>query len=166
MDTIQLNHQNINSIASRIECPNYDRNTIKAGIVHIGVGGFHRSHQAYYIHQLLGNTQNSDWGICGIGLREGDKNIANVLKEQDGLYTLITQHPDGNEACEVIGSIIDFIFAYETPNLALDKMAHPDTKIVSLTITEGGYNFNPINGEFDFNNPEIQQELKLSLIHI
>ena len=107
MSTIQLKQQNINSIASQLPCPTYERDLVKSGIVHIGVGGFHRSHQAYYIHQLLGDAQNSEWGICGIGLREGDRNIATVLEQQDCLYTLITQHPEGNETCEVIGSIVD-----------------------------------------------------------
>jgi mannitol 2-dehydrogenase len=160
MSLIQLNQENIISLASQLVCPTYERDAIKTGIVHIGVGGFHRSHQAYYIHQLLENPQNSDWGICGIGLREGDRNMATVLKKQDCLYTLITQHPDGKESCEVIGSIVDYIFAIETPDLAIDKMAHPDTKIVSLTITEGGYNFNPNTGDFDFENPDIQHDLQ------
>ena len=160
MSTIQLKQQNINSIASQLPCPTYERDLVKSGIVHIGVGGFHRSHQAYYIHQLLGDAQNSEWGICGIGLREGDRNIATVLEQQDCLYTLITQHPEGNETCEVIGSIVDYIFAFETPDLAIDRMAHADTKIVSLTITEGGYNFNPNTGAFDFDNPDIQHDLQ------
>ena len=160
MSSIKLNTQNIPSISSRLACPKYDRNAVKSGIVHIGVGGFHRSHQAYYIHQLLEDTQNSNWGICGIGLREGDKNMANVLKKQDCLYTLITQHPDGKDTCEVIGSIVDYIFAIETPELAIDRMAHQNTKIVSLTITEGGYNFNPTTGDFNFDNPDIQYELQ------
>ena len=160
MNIIQLNQQNINSIASRLACPTYERSAIKTGIVHIGIGGFHRSHQAYYLHQLLSDHQNSDWGICGIGLREGDRNMANVLKKQDCLYTLITQHPDGKDSCEIIGSIVDYIFAIENPDLAIDKMAHRDTKIVSLTITEGGYNFNPSTGDFNFDNPDIQHELQ------
>ena len=160
MSLIQLNQRNLSSIASRISSPTYDRKAVKAGIVHIGVGGFHRSHQAYYIHQLLEDSQNSNWGICGIGLREGDRNIANVLKEQDCLYTLITQYPDGNDTCEVIGSIIEYLFAIEKPQVVVDKMAHADTKIVSLTITEGGYNFNPNTGEFDFDNPDVQHELR------
>ena len=137
---MNLNNINISKIGPQIPVPTYNRQQLKKGIVHIGIGGFHRSHQAYYIHQLLGDTEHSDWGICGIGLREGDKNMANVLKKQDCLYTLITQHPDGKDTCEVIGSIVDYIFAIETPELAIDRMAHPDTKIVSLTITEGGYN--------------------------
>lgn len=160
MNLLQLNRHNLTSISHVLACPKYKRNNVKSGIVHIGVGGFHRSHQAYYIHQLLGGDQNPDWGICGIGLREGDRKISNVLKEQDYLYTLITQHSDGEETCEIIGSIVDYIFAVETPDLAVDKMAHQDTKIVSLTITEGGYNFNPDTGDFDFDNPDVQHELR------
>ena len=67
---------------------------------------------------------------------------------------------EGNENCEVIGSIVDYIFAFETPDLAIDRMAHADTKIVSLTITEVGYNFNPNTGAFDFDNPDIQHDLQ------
>ena len=160
MSAIQLNQKNLTSIASQLACPTYERNAIKTGIVHIGVGGFHRAHQAYYIHQLLNDAQNSDWGICGIGLREGDREMANVLKQQDGLYTVITQHPDGGETCEVVGSITDYIFAIETPILAIDRMAHPETKIVSLTITEGGYNFDPNTGDFNFDDPDIQHDLQ------
>jgi len=160
MNLIQLNQHNLTSISSRLTCPKYERNNVKSGIVHIGVGGFHRSHQAYYINQLLGDIRNANWGICGIGLREGDRKISNVLKEQDYLYTLITQYPDGKETCEVIGSIVDYIYAIESPDLAVDKLAHHNTKIVSLTITEGGYNFNPETEDFDFDNPDVQHELR------
>lgn len=150
----------MNPISSKLPCPTYNRNRVKTGFVHIGVGGFHRSHQAYYLHQLLKDEEHSNWGICGVGLREGDRNMATVLKEQDGMYTLITQHPDGNNNCEVIGSIVDYIFAFETPKIAIDRMAHEDTKIVSLTITEGGYNFNPSTGAFDFNHTDVQHDLQ------
>ncbi|WP_229201240.1 mannitol dehydrogenase family protein [Arcticibacterium luteifluviistationis] len=157
---MELNQENLASLSSQITCPTYDRKKLKTGIVHVGVGGFHRSHQAYYIHQLLEKHDTLDWGICGVGLREGDRNIAQILKKQDYLYTLIVQHPSGEVNTEVIGSMNDFILAVDTPNLVLEKMAHADTKIVSLTITEGGYNFNPSNGEFNFENPDIQQELQ------
>lgn len=160
MKTIQLSQQNLNVLEAKLPCPNYDRSTIKHGIIHIGVGGFHRSHQAYYIHQLLDKHQAFDWGICGVGIRAADRNIGTVLTKQDGMYTLITQHPNGDDSCEVIGSITDFILAIDTPTKAIDKMAHPDTKIVSLTITEGGYNFSASTGEFDFTNPDVQYELQ------
>ena len=91
---------------------------------------------SYYIHQLL--EKYSDWAICGLGLREADRNIGNILKKQDCLYTLVTQHPDGNFESEVIGSITEYLLAVDTPQLVIDKMAHSDVKIVSLTITEEG----------------------------
>lgn len=154
-----LNSKNINRINNRIKCPTYNRQQLKTGIVHIGVGGFHRSHQAYYMHQLLEKHGITDWAICGVGLRAADRNMATVLKQQDGLYTLVTQHPNGNVESEVIGAITEYLLAVDTPQLVIDKMAHPDIKIVSLTITEGGYNFNPTTGDFNFENPDIQQEL-------
>ena len=156
---MNLNQTNISKIAEQVSCPTYDRQQLKTGIVHIGVGGFHRSHQAYYIHQLLEKYSATDWAICGVGLREADRNMANVLKNQDCLYTLVTQHPNGKVESEVIGSITEYLLAVDNPQLVIDKMAHPDTKIVSLTITEGGYNFNPTTGEFNFKNPDIQHDL-------
>lgn len=160
MNTIQLNQENLHLIAERISCPAYDRTKLKTGIVHIGVGGFHRSHQAYYIHQLLKQHHHLDWGICGVGLREADRKMFDTLSKQDGLYTLIIQHPDGSSKSEVIGSISEVLLAVDTPDLVIQKMAHPDTKIVSLTITEGGYNFDSTSGAFDFENPQIKHELK------
>lgn len=156
---MNLNQTNISKISEQVSCPTYDRQQLKKGIVHIGVGGFHRSHQAYYIHQLLEKYRATDWAICGVGLREADRNMANVLKTQDCLYTLVTQHPNGKVESEVIGSITEYHLAVDDPKLVIDIMAHPDTKIVSLTITEGGYNFNPNTGEFNFKNPDIQHDL-------
>lgn len=160
MKSIQLNQQNLPVLTKVLSCPSYDRETLKTGIVHIGVGGFHRSHQAYYIHQLCEKFDVNEWGICGIGLRNSDHKINKVLKQQDCLYTLVTQYPKGQVDSEIIGSISDYIYAIEFPQLAIDRMAHPDTKIVSLTITEGGYNFNPTTRAFDFENPDVQDELK------
>lgn len=156
---MKLNQTNISKIAEQIPCPTYEREQLKNGIVHIGVGGFHRSHQAFCIHQLLEKHGATDWAICGVGLREGDRNMADVLEAQDCLYSLVTQHPDGKVDSEIIGSITEYLLAVETPQLVIDKMAHAETKIVSLTITEGGYNFNPNTGEFNFENPDIHHDL-------
>ncbi|MEO0338708.1 MAG: mannitol dehydrogenase family protein, partial [Bacteroidota bacterium] len=156
---MKLNQSELSKIGNQIPIPTYERDGLKTGIVHIGVGGFHRSHQAYYIHQLLQKGTATDWAICGVGLREADRKMADILKKQDCLYTLLTQHPDGKVESEVIGSITAYLLSVDAPQLVIDKMAHPDTKIVSLTITEGGYNFNPVTGEFDFTNPAVQHEL-------
>ena len=156
---MKLNQHNLSQISVQLPCPTYNRQQLKTGIVHIGVGGFHRSHQAYCIHQLLAKHQATDWAICGVGIRAADQNMATVLQQQDGLYTLVTQHPNGKVESEVIGAIKEYLLAVDTPQQVIDRMAHPDTKIVSLTITEGGYNFNPITGDFNFENPAIQHEL-------
>jgi len=157
---MELNQKNLDNLSNRISCPEYNRKSLVTGIVHIGVGGFHRSHQAYYIHRLLQKNDADNWAICGVGLREGDRNMYNALKEQDGLYTLVTQHPNGNIENEIIGSITEFLLAVDDPQTVIDKLASETTKIVSLTITEGGYNFNPSTGAFDFENPDIQHELR------
>ncbi|WP_297691175.1 mannitol dehydrogenase family protein [uncultured Eudoraea sp.] len=157
---MELNQKNLDNLSNRISCPEYDRKSLATGIVHIGVGGFHRSHQAYYIHRLLQKNDAHNWAICGVGLREGDRNMYNVLIEQDGLYTLVTQHPNGNIENEIIGSITEFLLAVDDPQAVIDKLASETTEIISLTITEGGYNFNPSTGAFDFENPEIQHELR------
>ena len=155
---MQLNQGNLPEIGRRIPHPNYDRRQLKSGIVHIGVGGFHRSHQALYVHRLLaGNAP--EWAITGVGLREADRRMAEVLRAQDGLYTLVVQNPDGTNVCEVIGSIRDYLLAVDSPAAVIDRMANPDTKIVSLTITEGGYNFNSATGEFNLDNADVQYEL-------
>ncbi|MCL4127136.1 UNVERIFIED_CONTAM: hypothetical protein GTU68_013841 [Idotea baltica] len=139
--------------------PTYNRMDNKIGIVHIGVGGFHRAHQAYYLHQLrqLGEAQN--WNICGIGIREGDQKVHDIFKAQDHLYTLMVKQPNGSIEPEVIGSIVDFEMGHNNPEPVISRMAEVNTRIVSLTITEGGYNFNPTTGDFNFDNPSIQHEL-------
>ena len=159
-NSLVLNQRNLTKITDGISKFNYDRNKLKSGIVHIGVGGFHRSHQAFYIHMLQEKYNISEWGICGIGLREGDRKIHDVLKKQDGLYALIVKHPDGKIGTSIIGSIMDFLLSVDNPTSVIERLAHPLTKIVSLTITEGGYNFNPSTGKFDFENADIQHELK------
>ncbi|MDA8745116.1 mannitol dehydrogenase family protein [Rubripirellula amarantea] len=140
--------------------PHYDRSCVTTGIVHVGIGGFHRSHEAFYTDLLLESGASSQWGICGVGLREPDRKMANILKQQDYLYTLIVKHPDGMIETKVIGSIIDFMMGCDDPPSVIDRMAHPDTKIVSLTITEGGYNIDAETGDFDASNPDVQHDVQ------
>ena len=157
--TIKLNQDTVQEVGNRMPVPTYDRAATNIGIVHIGVGGFHRAHQAYYVHQLQQLGEASSWGICGIGLREADSKLGDILKAQDHLYTLMVKHPNGKIEPEVIRSIVDFKMGTTNPEHVIARMANADTKIVSLTITEGGYNFNPNTGNFNFNNPDIQHEL-------
>lgn len=145
-------------LAGDVGRPNYDRSTLTAGIVHIGVGGFHRAHQAMALDSLMNEGLAQDWAICGIGLLEGDRKLATVFDEQDCLYTLMLKHADGHRETRVIGSIIEYLFAPEDPEAVIEKMASPQIRIVSLTITEGGYNVD-LNGDFDADAPAVVADL-------
>jgi mannitol 2-dehydrogenase len=154
-----LNESNLALLPSTVARPNYDRSKLKAGILHFGVGGFHRAHQAMSIDRLLNLGLAEDWAICGIGLLEGDRRMAEVFERQDNLFTVILKHADGRKEATVIGSIVDYLFAPDDAEAVIEKLAHPDTKIVSLTITEGGYNFDRVTGEFDETNPGVVADL-------
>ncbi|MBO1256074.1 mannitol dehydrogenase family protein [Alteromonas sp. 5E99-2] len=156
---ICLNNQNLHALPSAISVPAYDRSKVTSGIVHIGVGGFHRSHEAFYTDEYMAQSGDLSWGICGVGLRDADRKMQSILKEQDYLYTLIVRHPNGTIDNKVIGSLTDFLLGCDDPIAVINKMASEETKIVSLTITEGGYNFNPATGEFDFTNPDVIHDL-------
>jgi mannitol 2-dehydrogenase len=122
-----------------IQAPGYDRDGIWVGIAHFGVGGFHRAHQAMYIDRLLRRGLARDFGICGIGVMPADRRMRDVLHAQDGLYTLILEHPDGSREARVIGSIVDYRYAPDDPESTIELLAAPTTRIISMTITEGGY---------------------------
>ena len=122
-----------------IDTPSYDRRSVSVGIAHIGAGHFHRAHQAMYIDRLLQRGMAREWGICGIGVMPGDWTMRDVLRDQDGLYTLVLENPDGTREAHVIGSIIDYRYAPDDPEAALEVLAAATTRIISLTITEGGY---------------------------
>jgi mannitol 2-dehydrogenase len=156
----QLSLATLKEVAKGVSTPKYDRSELKTGIVHFGVGGFHRAHMAMTIDRLLNDGLAKDWAICGVGLLEFDRKMRDVFAEQDCLYTLTLKHPDGRRETSVIGSIIEYIFAPDSPALLIEKLAHPDTKIVSLTITEGGYNFDRVTGEFMAQTPAVAADLQ------
>jgi mannitol 2-dehydrogenase len=141
--------------------PTYDRSRVRAAIVHFGVGGFHRAHEAMYLDRLMAveDGEGLDWGICGVGVMPFDLKMRDVLQAQDGLYTLVEKDPGGGWTPRVIGSITEYLYAPDDPEAVLEKLADPATRIVSLTVTEGGYNVHPVTGEFDAGNPAIQADL-------
>jgi mannitol 2-dehydrogenase len=139
--------------------PNYDRARLRPGIVHIGLGNFHRAHQAWYIHRLLQQGLAQDWAIVGAGVRDQDQIMRARLQPQDYLTTLIELSPKGKSA-EVIGSMIDYL-PIEDGNAALVRqMADPVIRIVSLTVTEGGYFISPTEDGFDISHPDIQHDIR------
>ncbi|XPF95453.1 mannitol dehydrogenase family protein [Colwellia sp. RE-S-Sl-9] len=154
-----LNQLTLANLPSHIDIPTYDRSQLTAGIVHIGVGGFHRAHQAMYINELLKTPGSEQWAICGVGLLENNRGLRDILVKQDYLYSLVVRHPNGQIDNKVIGSMIDFIFAPDNKQTVIDKLAHSETKIVSLTITEGGYNLHPTTGELDLLNEGIAHDI-------
>lgn len=156
---VKLSEANLFRLKEHLVVPTYNRKEISTGIVHVGVGGFHRAHQAVVIQQLIEMGGHNEWGVCGIGLREADREIADVFQKQDNLYTLITRHPKGMVKSQVMGQMTDFLLASNDKQVVIDRMAHPETRIISLTITEGGYHLKP-DGTFDVNSPEIQYELQ------
>ncbi|MDO4900775.1 mannitol dehydrogenase family protein [Actinomyces sp.] len=133
--------------------PSYDRSAITTGIVHMGVGGFHRAHQAMYLDQLMRAGKALDWGICGVGLLPQDAHMRDALTGQDCLYSLTLKHPDGHHEPAIIGSICDYRFAPEDRAGVLEVMTAPTTRIVSLTVTEGGYNIDDATGTFLADTP-------------
>jgi hypothetical protein len=144
----------------KISVPQYDRSQVNVGIAHFGVGGFHRAHQAMYVDRLLNEGLANDWGICGVGVLPGDKRMRDALMGQDGLYTLIIEHPDGTREPHVIGSIVDFRYAPDDPEAVIKLLADPNIRIISLTVTEGGYNIRDDDGEFDTENPGVRHDLE------
>lgn len=142
----------------------YDRNQIASGIVHIGVGNFHRAHQSYYTHQLLSDPSQMKWGICGLNLLLDDERIVKGLRKQDNLYTLTVCGRMGVDEVYQIGSLVELIWAIEEAEAALMKLADPNIKIISCTITEGGYNVNRFTDTFNFENDLIQFDLTIPAV--
>jgi mannitol 2-dehydrogenase len=154
-----LNARTLKYWSSRLPVPSYDRDLVTAGVVHIGVGGFHRAHQAMYHDRLMNEGAGLHWGICGVGIMPADRRMQQVLGPQDGLYTLVVKHSDGTYEPRVIGSIVEYLFAPDDPEAVIEKMAAPSTRIVSLTITEGGYNVSDLTGVFDAASPAVARDL-------
>jgi mannitol 2-dehydrogenase len=113
-----------------------------------------------YIDRLLEQGEAQDWGICGVGVLPSDRRMAQVMAAQDCLYTLVVKHPDGSLDARVVGSMVEYLFAPEDPEAVIEKMAAESTRIVSLTVTEGGYNFSDVTGAFDATNPEVLHDLQ------
>src|ERR1700733_15336688 len=134
---MDLNTSTLKSLP--IDAPKYDRGSVSVGIAHIGAGHFHRAHQAAYINLLLKHDLSHGRDICGVGGMPADWTMRDVLNDQDGLYTLILENPDGSRDAQVIGSIVDYRYAPDDPESALEVLGAPSTRIISLTITEGGY---------------------------
>ncbi len=158
MSVRKLNNETLNDLVAQMSVPQYDRSGCGSAIVHIGVGGFHRAHQAVYLDRLFQKYGPSEWGICGVGLMPGDRKMKEALVPQALLYTVIERSAEQIEAY-IVGSMVEYLFAPENLDAVLDQMAGSQTKIISLTITEGGYFYSSATDEFLLSDERIQSDL-------
>jgi mannitol 2-dehydrogenase len=155
--SLKLNSQNLSQLHN-VTVPTYQRQDVKQGIVHVGVGGFHRAHLAVYVDTLLEQFNVQDWSICGVDLQPFAAPMRDALAQQDNLYTMIECDTEGTSA-RVVGSITDYLFAPDNSEAVIEKMAHPDTHIVSMTVTESGYYMNENTHELQTDHPDIAADL-------
>ncbi|MCB1379239.1 MAG: mannitol dehydrogenase family protein [Alphaproteobacteria bacterium] len=152
--TVKLSNATLGTIPGDVKRPTYDRSKITPGILHIGLGNFHRAHQSWYLHRLMQQGLALDWAIIGAGVRAYDEAQRQKLAQQDYLTTLIELDPSGTSA-EIVGSMIDYVPVTEGNTALIARMAEPDIRIVSLTVTEGGYYIDPATKSFAAGHPDI-----------
>lgn len=138
-----------------VAMPAYDRDAPGIGIVHLGLGAFHRAHQAVYTDDVLA-LRGGDWGILGVSLRKPD--VRDSLAPQDGLYTVLTRGREENQA-RIVGAMREIVFAPEDPASLCSRMADPAVRIVTLTVTEKGYCHDPATGRLREDDPGILHDL-------
>ena len=156
---MKLRRGRLQDLPGTVKAPNYLGQDLKPGMVHIGLGNFHRAHQAWYIHRLMQQGVAHDWAIVGAGVRTYDAAMRDKLLAQDCLTTLIELDPSGMSA-EVTGPMINYL-PIEAGNAPLIRqMSEPSIRIVSLTVTEGGYYLDANTGEFDTDHEDIQHDAR------
>ena len=154
-ELISLSNETLDQLS--VERPTYDRSALTPGIVHIGVGNFHRAHQAWYLHQLMQSGEAHDWAIIGAGVRPYDAAMREKLLQQDCLTTLIELDPKKVSA-EVVGSMIDYLPIEEGNAPLINQMADPAIRIVAMTVTESGYYIDPVSKGFDATHEDLQHD--------
>lgn len=133
--------------------PRYDRGALKAGIVHFGIGNFHRAHQGVYLDDLFNTGTDHDWALVGAGVRSADNEMRDKLLAQDWLTTVVAQEAE-NSSARVTGAMIDFLVPGDAGAI-IGRLADPAIRIVSMTITEGGYYIDPASQRFSLGHPDI-----------
>ncbi|MEM7775535.1 MAG: mannitol dehydrogenase family protein [Pseudomonadota bacterium] len=149
----RLSLANLGSLPENVARPIYSRDRLSCGIVHFGVGNFHRAHQAVYLDALFAKGRDHDWAIVGTGVMSGDAKACEILAGQDYLTTVVEQDATHSTA-RVTGAMIAMIKPRDTA-AQLARLVDPATRIVSLTITEGGYLVDPATGTFDPTHPAV-----------
>lgn len=144
------------AIGQSVAVPSYDRQKLAAGILHFGVGNFHRAHQAIYLDDLFNLGRDLDFGIIGAGVMAYDHTMRERLSQQDFLTTVVEQSANSSQA-RVTGAMIGYLPPGDM-NAIIERMCDPTIRIVSLTVTEGGYSINPATGIFDPGDPAIARD--------
>ena len=157
---VSLCQKSLKDLPKGVVRPLFERSSLSPAIVHIGVGNFHRAHQSWYLQQLMQRGEALDWAIIGAGVKSCDHLQRQKLVKQDCLTTLIELDPSGSRV-EVVGSMIDYLPVDETNSKLIKCLARPDIRIVSLTVTEGGYFLNNTTNFFDENHPDIIYDSKV-----
>ena len=157
----RLSPDTLSTLPEHVVRPSYDRSQLKAGIVHLGIGAFHRGHQAVVNEAAITASGDMRWGIVGVSLRSPDTRDA--LQPQSGLYTVSVLDVDEEgapaEHLQVIGCLLKVLVAGDGIDAVLEQIAHPDTRIVSLTVTEKGYNREPATGALRVDDADIVHDL-------
>ncbi len=151
--SVKLSLATLANLPAGIIPPKYRRSDLKPGIVHIGVGNFHRAHQAVYLNDLFDAGSDYDWALVGAGVRAADIDMRAKLEAQDWLTTVVEQEADATTV-RVTGAMIGFIPPFDVEAM-LSALASPEIRIVSLTVTEGGYYISPATQRFDPTHPDI-----------
>jgi len=151
----RLSLQTLGRLPGAVQGPSYDVAAARIGVVHLGIGAFHRAHQAVYLDDRIAAGE-TDWAICGASLRSAD--TAQALAPQDGLYTAAIRSGAGDRL-RVIGSVREILVAPDDPEALLARMSDPATRIVSLTVTEKGYCHDPATGTLNEDHPDIRADL-------
>lgn len=156
---VPLNNATLGLLPDAVVRPLYDRSLVKPRIVHIGVGGFNRSHLATYLDDLLSSGESAGWGEFGVGLLPADAQIHRDLAAQDYLYGVL-ELDSGQQHYRVIGSLVGHVYAPESPAVVLEKLSAPECSIVSMTVTEGGYFIEDATGDFRADHPDVMHDLR------
>ncbi|MFT6247212.1 MAG: mannitol 2-dehydrogenase [Cognaticolwellia sp.] len=154
--SIKLNNLTLDTLPSKVKKPNYSRDSLSPGIIHIGVGNFHRAHQAMYMHKLFNTGVAHDWAIRGAGIKSYDAAMRDKLIQQDWLTTVV-ELDNKNLTAQVTAAMTDFIENDAATLVA--ALSESEIRIVSLTITEGGYFMDDKTGAFNLAHPEIQADI-------